>query len=345
MAKKLLLSTTILAAFVSLHAPQAHAADIKIGDINSYSALPAFAEPYRKGWQMAVDEINAAGGVNGDKLVVISKDDGGKPTTAITAVNELVAQDGVVMLTGSYFSSIVLAISDYARQRKVMYLAGKPLTDAITWSKGNAYTFRLRPSNYMLTAMLAEQAAKLPAKRWATIAPNYEYGQSAVSVFKDLLTKKRPDVTFVSAQTDLTVGENLAVGRQAPRPGFEPGTPERLYAFFPNLAEMRNRPGGRMSGGEQQMLTIARTLRGSPSLVLLDEPSDGLAPKIVKEMAGVILPMKREGVSLLVSEQNLHFARLIAERAVILESGRMRFSDTMQALEADAAARNAYLSI
>jgi branched-chain amino acid transport system substrate-binding protein len=217
MAKKLLLSTTILAAFVSLHAPQAHAADIKIGDINSYSALPAFAEPYRKGWQMAVDEINAAGGVNGDKLVVISKDDGGKPTTAITAVNELVAQDGVVMLTGSYFSNI--AVSDYARQRKVMYLAGKPLTDAITWSKGNAYTFRLRPSNYMLAAMLAEQAAKLPAKRWATIAPDYEYGQSAVSVFKDLLTKKRPDVTFVSAQTDLTVGENLAVGRQAHAPG------------------------------------------------------------------------------------------------------------------------------
>jgi branched-chain amino acid transport system ATP-binding protein len=197
----------------------------------------------------------------------------------------------------------------------------------------------------MLAAMLAEQAAKLPAKRWATIAPNYEYGQSAVSVFKDLLTKKRPDVTFVSAQTDLTVGENLAVGRQAPRPGFEPWTPERLYAFFPNLAKMRNRPGGRMSGGEHQMLTIARTLRGTPSLVLLDEPSEGLAPKIVEEMAGVILAMKREGVSPLVSEQNLHFARLIADRAVILESGRMRFSDTMQALEADAAARNACLSI
>jgi len=200
MIKTLLLSATILTTLVQLYASQAQAADIKIGDINSYSALPAFAEPYRKGWQMAVDEINVAGGINGDKLVIISKDDAGKPSTAVTAANELIAQDGVVMLIGGYFSNVGLAISDYARQKKVMYLAGEPLTDAITWSKGNAYTFRLRPSNYMQASMLAEQAAKLPAKRWATIAPNYEYGQSAVAIFQELLKKKRPDVTFVAEQ-------------------------------------------------------------------------------------------------------------------------------------------------
>lgn len=174
--------------------------DIKIGEINSYSALPAFTEPYRKGWQLAVEEINAAGGINGDNLVVISKDDGGKPAAAVTAANELVSRDGVVLLTGGFFSNVGLAIADYARQKKILYLAGEPLTDAITWSQGNKYTFRLRPSNYMQAAMLAEQAAKLPAKRWATVAPNYEYGQSAVKVFKELLTKARPDVEFVAEQ-------------------------------------------------------------------------------------------------------------------------------------------------
>lgn len=145
--------------------------------------------------------------------------------------------------------------------------------------------------------------------------------------------------------TDLTVEENLAVGRQAPRPGFDPWTPQRLYAYFPNLAEIRKRPAGRISGGEQQMLTIARTLMGNPTLLLLDEPSEGLAPKIVEEMAVAILAMKREGMSLLVSEPNLHFARLIADRAIILESGRVCFSDTMQALKADTATHNAHLSI
>ena len=181
-------------------ANEASAADIKIGEINSYSTLPAFTEPYKKGWQMAVDEINAAGGIKGNKLIVVSKDDGGKPGDALTAANELVSSEGVVMIAGSFFSNIGLALADFAKQKKVFYLAGEPLTDAIVWSKGNDYTFRLRPSNYVQAAMLADEAAKLPAKRWATIAPNYEYGQSAVAVFKELLQKKRPDVQFVGEQ-------------------------------------------------------------------------------------------------------------------------------------------------
>src|ERR1700756_1031485 len=174
--------------------------EIKIGEINSYSLLPAFTEPYRKGWQLALEEINAAGGINGKKLVVVSKDDGGKPADAQTAANELVSSEGVAMLTGTFLSNIGLAVSDFANQKKVFFLAAEPLTDAVTWSKGNKYTFRLRPSNYMQAAMLVEAASKLPAKRWGTIAPNYEYGQSAVAVFKKLMSEKRPDIQWVDEQ-------------------------------------------------------------------------------------------------------------------------------------------------
>ena len=191
------------AAFALLAGGMGHSAlaeDIKIGEINSYSLLPSFTEPYRKGWQLAVEEINAAGGINGKKLVVISKDDGGKPADAQTAANELVSSEGVAMLTGTFLSNIGLAVSDFANQKKVFFLAAEPLTDAVTWAKGNKYTFRLRPSNYMQAAMLVEAASKLPAKRWATIAPNYEYGQSAVAVFKKLMSEKRPDIQWVDEQ-------------------------------------------------------------------------------------------------------------------------------------------------
>ncbi len=145
--------------------------------------------------------------------------------------------------------------------------------------------------------------------------------------------------------TELTVEENFTVGRQPARPGVATWTPERIYEIFPNLGEMRKRPGGQMSGGEQQMLTIGRTLMGNPSLVLLDEPSEGLAPKIVEQMADAILTMKREGLSIVISEQNLHFAKLISDRAYIIEKGRMRFSGTMAELEANPEIRDAYLAV
>ncbi|MCB1885085.1 MAG: ABC transporter substrate-binding protein [Geminicoccaceae bacterium] len=170
---------------------------ILIGEINSYSTLPAFTEPYRKGWQLALGEVNAAGG---RPIEVVSRDDGGKPAQALTAANELVAREGVALLMGTFFSNVGLAVADYAKRRNVFFLAAEPLTDAITLSQGNPETFRLRPSNSMQAAMLAEEAAKLPAKRWASIAPNYEYGQSAVAVFKQILVEKRPDVEWVAAQ-------------------------------------------------------------------------------------------------------------------------------------------------
>ena len=145
--------------------------------------------------------------------------------------------------------------------------------------------------------------------------------------------------------TELTVEENLEVGRQAKRPNAPHWTREKLFALFPNLGEMRERPGGRMSGGEQQMLTIARTLMGNPSLVLLDEPSEGLAPRIVEQMVDAILTMKKEGVSIVVSEQNLHFARLICDRAYIIERGRICFGGTMAELDARPDIRDAHLSL
>ncbi|HTO60730.1 MAG TPA: ABC transporter ATP-binding protein [Bradyrhizobium sp.] len=145
--------------------------------------------------------------------------------------------------------------------------------------------------------------------------------------------------------TELTVEENLEVGRQAIRPSAPHWTREKLFALFPNLAELRHRPGGRMSGGEQQMLTIARTLMGNPTLVLLDEPSEGLSPKIVEQMVAAILTMKKEGMSIVLSEQNLHFARLISDRAYIIERGRICFSGTMAELDARPDIRDAHLSI
>ena len=145
--------------------------------------------------------------------------------------------------------------------------------------------------------------------------------------------------------TDLTVEENLEVGRQPARPGAPQWNKDKLFTLFPNLAEMRNRPGGRMSGGEQQMLTIARTLMGNPSLVLLDEPSEGLSPKIVEQMAHAILTMKKEGLSILVSEQNLHFARLISDRTYIIERGRICYSGTMAELETRPDIRDAHLAV
>ncbi|WP_034301551.1 ABC transporter ATP-binding protein [Herbaspirillum sp. RV1423] len=144
---------------------------------------------------------------------------------------------------------------------------------------------------------------------------------------------------------DLSVLENLEVGRQPPRPGAVAWTPQKLFALFPNLGEMPQRLGGRMSGGEQQMLTVARTLMGNPYLVLLDEPSEGVAPVIVEQMADMIMTLKREGMSILLSEQNLHFAELVSDRAYVLENGHVRYQGTMDELAADAAVRHAYLSV
>ena len=145
--------------------------------------------------------------------------------------------------------------------------------------------------------------------------------------------------------TGLSVMENLETGRQPARDKLPPWTPEKLFALFPNLGRMRDRPGGRMSGGEQQMLTIARTLMGNPCLLLLDEPSEGLAPVIVEQMAAAIAALKASGVAILLAEQNFHFARAVADRAVIIESGEKRWEGEIAALVADETIRARYLAV
>jgi branched-chain amino acid transport system ATP-binding protein len=150
--------------------------------------------------------------------------------------------------------------------------------------------------------------------------------------------------------TDLTVMENLEVGKQSPRhwPDGTPAphwTPQRLFELFPNLGEMPHRPGGRMSGGEQQMLTVARTLMGNPFLVLLDEPSEGVAPVIVEQMVQMILALKAQGVSILLSEQNMHFAELVADRAYVLEKGQICHQASMRELAANDEVRRNYLGV
>jgi branched-chain amino acid transport system substrate-binding protein len=189
------------ALWLAVNSPVAYAQDvIKIGEINSYKAQPAFLEPYRKGLELAVEEINAAGGVNGKKLQLIIRDDNGNPGDAVRIAEELVSRERVDVLTGSFLSHVGLALTDFSRQRKFFFLAGEPLTDKIVWQNGNRYTFRLRPSTHMLVAMLVPEAAALKKKRWALVYPNYEYGQSAVATFKRLLKAAQPDVEFVAEQ-------------------------------------------------------------------------------------------------------------------------------------------------
>jgi branched-chain amino acid transport system substrate-binding protein len=173
---------------------------IRIGEINSYTAQPAFLQPYRQAWTLAVEQVNAAGGINGRRLETVHRDDAGRPEDAVRLAGELVNNERVALLSGGFLSNVGLAIGDFANQNKRLFVASEPLTDALVWARGNRYTFRLRASTYMQSAMLVEEAAKLPAKRWATVAPNYEYGQSAVRWFKELLLKAKPDVTFVAEQ-------------------------------------------------------------------------------------------------------------------------------------------------
>jgi branched-chain amino acid transport system substrate-binding protein len=189
------------AVVVALAASSAALAQtIRIGELNSYKAQPAFLEPYKKGWELAVEEINAAGGLLGRKLEVISRDDNGNPGDAVRVAEELVSRENVSLIFGTFLSHIGLAVTDFAKQRKVLFVAAEPLTDKITWQNGNRYTFRLRPSTYMQAAMLVPEAARLKKKRWAVVYPNYEYGQSAVLTFKQLLKAAQPDVEFVAEQ-------------------------------------------------------------------------------------------------------------------------------------------------
>lgn len=179
----------------------AGAQPIRIGELNSYKAQAAFLEPYRKGWELALEEINATGGLLGRPVEVVSRDDLGNPGDAVRVAEHLLSRDRVELIFGTFLSNVGLAVSDHARRRKVLFLAAEPLTDKITWQNGNRYTFRLAPSTYMQVAMLVPHAARMNRKRWAIVYPNYEYGQSAAATFRKLLEAAQPGVEFVAEQS------------------------------------------------------------------------------------------------------------------------------------------------
>src|SRR5918993_694201 len=191
-----------LGAALALGAPAARAqqAPIKIGELNSYAQWAAFTVPYRNGWQMALDEINAKGGMLGRKIEIVSRDDGATTGSATRVADELVSREGVSLLFGSFLSNVGVAMADYANQKKIVYIAAEPLTDAVTMAQGNRYTFRIRPNNFMQVGMLVDQAKASGAKRWAIVAPNYEYGQSAAEVFKRLIKERVPGAEIVAEQ-------------------------------------------------------------------------------------------------------------------------------------------------
>lgn len=251
---------------------RAQTAPIHIGEINSYTAQPAFTLPYRNGWQLAVEEVNAAGGVLGRKIEVISRDDGGKPEDAVRLANELLANEKVDVLCGTFLSNTGLAVSAFSKQNKKFFLAAEPLSDAVTWSQGHRYCFRLRASTYMQAAMLVDEAAKLPAKKWALVSPNYEYGQSAVKWFKELLKAKRPDVEFVVEQFPALGKIDAGATVQA----LAAANPEAIFnaTFGPDLTNLVRQGNTR---GLFEKRVVVSLLTGEPEYLdpLKDETPEG----------------------------------------------------------------------
>jgi len=182
----------VVLALSSLLSCAASAQPIKLGELNSYKTFPAFLDPYRKGMELAVDEINRGGGLLGRPLELVVRDDTGAPGDAVRVAEELVSREKVTLIMGTFSSAVGLAVADFARQRKVLFLASEPLTDKIVWENGNRYTFRLRPSTYMQTAMLVPDAARLQKRRWAIVYPDYEYGKSATAAFKQQMIALQP---------------------------------------------------------------------------------------------------------------------------------------------------------
>jgi len=267
-----LMAGCALAAGVAFTAIAAQAAEpIRVGEINSYSRLPAFLDPYKKGWQLALEEVNAAGGIKGRPLEFVDRDDGGKPGNAVTIAEEMVSKEKVTLLAGTFLSHIGLAVTDFAKQNKVFFLAAEPLADAIVWKSGNRYTFRLRPSTTMQAAMLAKEAAKTGAKKWATVAPNYAYGKEAVAAFKKELTKLVPDAKFIEEQWPTVFKIDAGPVVRA----VEAAKPDGIYnvTFGGDLAQFVREGNLR---GTFENRTVVSLLSGEPEYL---EPLKGEAPK------------------------------------------------------------------
>jgi branched-chain amino acid transport system substrate-binding protein len=259
-----LLMLAAAASAISLAIPffgvAAHAqGTIKIGELNSYKSQPAFLDPYKKGWELAIEEINAKGGVLGKKLEVVSRDDGANPGEAVRVADELVTREGVNILAGTFLSNIGLAVTEFAGKKQVFFLGAEPLTDKITWQNGNKYTFRLRATTYMQVAMLMPAAVAAKKKRWALIYPNFEYGQSAIENFKALLKKQQPDVEFVTEQATPLGRLDAGAVVQA----VDDAKPDAIFnvEFGPDLAKLVREGNTR---GVFKNRTVVSLLSGEP---------------------------------------------------------------------------------
>jgi branched-chain amino acid transport system substrate-binding protein len=252
----------LLGAALAIAPLAASAQSIKLGELNSYKVFPAFLEPYKKGMELARDEINASGGVLGRPLEIVSRDDNGNPGDAVRVAEELLSRERAVLLMGTFASNVGLAIADLAKQRKMLFLAAEPLTDKIVWDNGNRYTFRLRASTYMQTAMLAPEAAKLAKRRWAIVYPNYEYGQAATTAFKkQMISLQEGGIEFVE--------QAVPLGKIEPGPVVQAlldAKPDAIFSslFGPDLARFvregelrglfKDRPVFNLLGGEPEYL-------------------------------------------------------------------------------------------
>jgi len=251
-----------LAALLAVVAAPALAQPIKLGELNSYKVFTAFLEPYKKGMELALAEENAAGGALGRQLEIVSRDDNGTPGDAVRVAEELITRERVAMLMGTFPSNVGLAVADLANQRRFPFLAAEPLTDKIVWENGNAWTFRLRASTYMQTAMLVPEAAKLQKKRWVIVYPNYEYGQAATATFKQqMLARQSGGLEFVEIAVPLGKIDAGPVTQ-----AIADAKPDAIFSslFGPDLARFvregelrgvfKDRPVFNLLGGEPEYL-------------------------------------------------------------------------------------------
>ncbi len=278
--RRLLLSTSAAVAafgFGLLSAPQSFAqqAPVKVGELNSYGRMAAFAVPYRNGLNLALDEINAKGGVlGGRKLEFVIRDDGATPGDAVRVAEELVTRENVSMLVGTFLSNIGLAVSDFANQKKTLFIASEPLTDAITMGAGNPYTYRVRPGTFMQTRMLVDAVKAKGVKKWAIIAPNYEYGQSAAASFKRLIKEATPDAEIVVEQYP-ALGK-FAEGAGATVTAIDAAKPDGIF----NVLFGADLPAFVREGATRSLFkdrTVVSLLTGEPEymLPLKDETPEG----------------------------------------------------------------------
>jgi branched-chain amino acid transport system substrate-binding protein len=242
--------------------PGLFAQTIKLGEINEYKQFPAFLDPYRKGMELAVEEVNASGGALGRKIEIVSRDDNGTPGDAVRVAEELLTREKVTLLMGTFASNVGLAVADLAKRRQVLFIAAEPLSDKLVWESGNKYTFRLRASTYMQTAMLVPDAVKTGKKRWAIVYPNYEYGQAATTTFKlQMQAQQGAGLEFVEQAVPLGKIEPGAVVQ-----ALIDARPDAIFSslFGPDLARFvregqlrglfKDRPVFNLLGGEPEYL-------------------------------------------------------------------------------------------